>query len=362
MTNSATRGISGNRKAQDQAQDQTHRNTQRHEFIGAAGWAGCEIEPLMPDASHRSYYRLKKHPNPQNHNSQNRTAMLMDAPPPSESVSPFVALTQHLQTLKIRCPAIYCADHKNGFLLIEDLGDATFTKLLAVGFSEKVLYIKAVDTLIRITTHADATQMKLNSPFATKLDHYALPQFLSEARLFVDWYLPAQTGKATTQPVINDFLTACTQIFQALPALKPSLTLRDFHVDNLMIVKDECAVLDYQDALIGSCAYDLVSLLEDARRDLSAPLQNAMLERFLSATAIPRQAFMHHYIAWGVQRHLKVAGIFTRLSVRDHKPQYLKHLDRVRQLIQRALHSPDNHPALAPLREWSKDHKIDLSP
>ena len=235
--------------------------------------------------------------------------------------------------------------------MIEDLGDLTFAKLLDQGASETVLYSQAVRLLAALHDHPDASR--------TALEPYDFQHFIDEALLFVDWYFPAVAGKGTSAAMRARYVEAWNKVYQALPALPNSLVLRDYHVDNLMQVDHECAVLDYQDALAGSIAYDLVSLLEDARRDISPELRHGMIELYCSLRReIDRDNFLHHCAVWGAGRHAKVAGIFTRLWVRDNKPAYLKHIPRVLGYFARSME--DN--VLEPVRNWLSESGIELTP
>ncbi len=318
-----------------------NRDQLRRAFLAENRWGDAEVLPLKPDASFRHYLRLR-------HNGT--TAMLMDAPPPRENVNAFVAVTRHLEKLGVRAPAIYGADADNGFLLLEDLGDQTFARLLAEGHDERALYRQAIDVLGRINGHPEAA--------AIELPIYNIEPALAEANLLLDWYIPARCERPVSAAARDSFAQIWAEMLDALASLEATLVLRDYHIANLMLTGGDCAVLDYQDALIGSPAYDLVSLLEDARRDIAPPLANEMMELYLSQNpAIDRRTLHQHCIVWGAQRHCKVAGIFVRLWLRDGKDAYLRHLPRVMQLLQRHLHEP----ALKPLRDWLDNHLGELT-
>ena len=267
--------------------------------------------------------------------------MLMDAPPEHENTTAFVRITQHLQRLGIRAPCIHRVDYDNGFVLLEDLGDNTFTRLIKAGAEETGLYDRAIDLLTELRNHPQAIDLNVGK--------YDRDIFIGEARLFTDWYLPALPDAPVGDSMQSAYVEAWRSVFDDLPALEATLTLRDYHVDNLMLVDNRCAVLDYQDALIGPPAYDVVSLLEDARRDIDPDLASRSLERYLADMKIAdRPAFMHHYDVWGAQRHCKVAGIFMRLWLRDNKPVYLRHLSRVITLLAAKL----RQPSLRPVAQW----------
>jgi aminoglycoside/choline kinase family phosphotransferase len=181
---------------------------------------------------------------------------------------------------------------------------------------------------------------------------------IDESLLMPDWYYPAVRGAPVTTRIRQDYIDAWHQVLNHLPALDPTLVLRDFHIDNLIQVNrgdvaGQCGLLDFQDAVIGPPAYDLMSLLEDARRDISPESVESMLRHYLSSMPdIDSDFFMSSYHVLGLQRHCKVAGIFTRLATRDAKPAYRQHLPRVLKFISLRL----NHPLVMPIREWFEQH------
>lgn len=307
-------------------------------FLAAAGWGDAKRHPLAGDASFRRYYRLER---------KGATALLMDAPPPQEDVRPFLLVARTLRDLGFSAPAILAAETMAGLLLIEDFGDDTYTSLLAKGADEGALYALAIDVLI-------ALQQRFTPSVAPGLPLYDDTRLLNEAALLVDWFLPAVTGKATPPDLRDAYLDLWRGLFPLARAVPATLVLRDYHVDNLMRIADRsglaaCGLLDFQDAVLGPMTYDLVSLLEDARRDIAPGLARSMRERYLAAfPALDRAAFDASVAVLGAQRHCKVVGIFTRLDRRDGKPRYLVHIPRLWRLIDQDL----RHPVLAPLKDW----------
>ena len=320
------------------------RARQLNAFLKDAGWAAAEQAPLSGDASFRRYIRLFLN---------GKKAMVMDAPPAHEDVRPYVLIDKHLRLLDFSAPEILFEDLANGFLLLEDFGDATFTNLLASGTDETALYTLATDVLI--TLHA------INTPTTTPnwLPPYNDTRLQDEAALLLDWFMPAQ-GLAVSTKARADFERIWLDLFAHAHSGPRTLVLRDYHVDNLMRLEARESVkasglLDFQDALAGHPAYDLMSLLQDARRDIPASLQAAMLERYRDAMNLAGATwdnFERAYTILAAQRHAKVIGIFTRLDRRDAKPVYLKHIDRLWRLLEQAL----EHPALCDMRAWMESH------
>jgi aminoglycoside/choline kinase family phosphotransferase len=311
----------------------------RQQFLENSSFAGASLEALPVDASFRSYFRIL---------GGDKRALLMDAPPPVEDVRPFVRIARHLVELGLSAPLIYDCDEKQGFLTLEDFGDETYTRLLAAGESEQALYGLGIDALVSLHKHKEAT--------AVEAPVYSLDVMLAESLVFTEWFYPWLIDSKPTHGSLDGYLSAWQQILQGLPKPASSLVLRDYHVDNLMRLGDRegvaaCGLLDFQDALIGPAAYDVVSLLEDARRDLSPGLVEEMLARYGAAD----ENFMQWYHVLGAQRHCRVLGVFVRLFERDDKDVYLKHLPRVARLLLSHLDQAE----LLPLRNWVEQHLED---
>ena len=306
------------------------------EFLDATGWSGNQVVPLAGDASFRRYYRLA---------GNGGSAVLMDAPPPQEDIGPFVAVAGLLRELGLSAPEVLAQDRAEGFLLLEDFGDDTYTRLLARGADEPALYRLAVDTLV-------ALQRAAGSRGTPELAPYDIERLLGEAALLVDWYRPL-AGE-----LHEEYLALWRALLPDAVVAPPTLVLRDYHIDNLMLLPNRsgvrsCGLLDFQDAVTGQPSYDLVSLLEDARRDIPGPLRQAMTERYLAAfPGLDRQAFLRSAAILSAQRNCKILGIFTRLWKRDGKRQYLAHIPRVWQLLEGDL----RHPALTPIGCWLDRH------
>lgn len=321
---------------------QETRAEQRKAFLAAAGWGRAERRLLAADASFRHYDRLQ---------GPGGSAVLMDAPPDKEPVGPFLQVAEILHDMDLSAPSILAADSKLGFVLLEDFGDRTFTHVLGRGGDEEALYRLALDVLIEL-------QRRWRPELGIGFKPYDMDTLLAEARLLVDWFLPATTGRASSARTVESYLDAWRACLTEVSGHREVLVLRDYHVDNLMLLPGRsgpaaCGLLDFQDALLGAATYDLVSLLEDARRDLGPGLAEAMLERWHQA--LPerdREADALSYACLGAQRSAKIAGIFTRLDRRDGKSRYLAHLPRVLRLIAKDI----AHPALAPVAAWFDEY------
>jgi N-acetylmuramate 1-kinase len=307
-------------------------------FLHTCGWGGAVPVPLAGDASFRRYHRLQ---------GSGRHAVLMDAPPPQEDVTPYIYVSTLLRNLGFSAPEVFAEDRAGGFLLIEDFGDGTYTRLLDRGADEQVLYSLAVDTLVEL-------QRAVERCGAPNLPPYDVPRLLTEAALLVDWYMPAVLGSPLSEALREEFLALWQAVLPQAALTSDTLVLRDYHVDNLMLLHHRsgvrsCGLLDFQDAVCGPPSYDLVSLLEDARRDVPAELRRMMIERYLVAfPALDRSAFLRSAAILAVQRNCKILGIFTRLWKRDGKPGYLVHIPRIWRLLEQDL----GHPALAQITQW----------
>jgi len=315
------------------------RDPRRHAmttFLGTAGWGDASAVPLAGDASFRRYWRLARN---------GSSAVLMDAPPPQEDIGPYVAVAALLRDLGLSAPEVLAEDSDEGFLLLEDFGDDTYTRLLARGADEPALYTLAVDTLI-------ALQRAAGPRGTPEIPPYDMERLLGEAALLVDWYRPLDSG------LREEYLALWREVLPDAMVSRPTLVLRDYHVDNLMLLPDRpgikgCGLLDFQDAVTGPPSYDLVSLIEDARRDVPASLCQAMTERYLAAfPELDRHAFLRSAAILAAQRNCKILGIFTRLWKRDGKRQYLAHIPRVWRLLEADL----RHPTLTPIARWLDRH------
>lgn len=298
-------------------------------FLAGAGWGGSVIEPLPGDASFRRYFRIRA-------GDGGRSAMLMDAPPPEEDTRPFLHVGQWLLANGLRAPEIYAEDGARGFVLMEDFGDTRMRDHLDIAPQDELAaYRTAIDALVA-----------LHGLPAGPFEPYDMAVYQREVNLLPEWFCPAAgiTVDAAGYTAAWDEALA-----PLLARQQPGVTvLRDYHAENIMLLPDgEQGLIDYQDALVGHPAYDLVSLLQDARRDVSPQLERAMLDHY-AARIDAGPDFAADYARLGAQRNAKIVGIFARLWKRDGKPRYLAMIPRVWEAMERDL----AHPALAPVAAW----------
>ena len=319
----------------------SEREGQRRGFAARAGWGDATYRLLAGDASTRHYERLTK---------GDATAVLMDDPPPGHSVGTFGRIARLLRDMGYSAPKILDVDEALGFALLEDLGDDSFSALLVgpdASSLERTLYESATDCLVDLH----------RQPAPPDLPHYDPGWMLSDATLFLETAI----DDAVEPVMAEEFEAAWHGPLDEATQGPAVLCLRDFHAGNLMWLPargdggcgtseiSRIGLLDFQDARLGPAAYDLVSLLQDARRDLGAGLEQAMLARYLSTWPnLDEAAFRAAYAILGAQRAVRIIGIFHRLAKQDGKPTYLAHLPRVWRHLDANL----AHPALTPVRAW----------
>lgn len=359
--------------------DEKSRAAERDDFITHGGWGEAERIVFPGDASTRSYQRLK-------HNG--RSAILMDAPaaaeapacPPESSpaereglgynalarlagprLEAFGGIAKALTERGFSAPQILEADLERGFLLIEDLGDDLFARIIPRDAHEGTLYAKAVDTLAALYRCSFEERVSLGGRDWPLLayDDVALH---AETDLFLDWYAARHAGASVDEEARESWREIWAEAFQRLGAHAPGLVLRDYHAENLIHLPQRdghaaVGLLDFQDALMGHPAYDLVSLIEDARRSVERSLAIPLKARFVEKAGLSDPAcFDAAYVVLGAQRNAKILGIFVRLAVRDGKRRYLDMLPRVARHLVYDL----QHPALKPLKSWFQAFVPDL--
>lgn len=298
------------------------------QFLDRSGWLGGQRIRIAGDASNRKYDRLSL--------PGGKTAILMDAAPDTgEDVRPFIHIAAYLRRIGFSAPMIFAADEDAGFLLIEDFGDALFADLMMADPNQQIpLYRASVDVLIDLHKSPPLPLPQCDAQWLTKMTE---PVF--------EWYVQ---GAETS--LVSAFTEVFSPLAKAFDSENNVTILRDYHAQNLLWLPDRTGtarvgILDFQDALQGHRAYDLVSILQDARRDVSPEIEAEMVNYYLSQTGADSEEFMRCYALLGAQRNLRILGIFARLCLRDGKPSYVDLIPRVWNYVQRNL----SHPDLAPL-------------
>ena len=293
-------------------------------FLDKNGWGMANRTVLAGDASFRTYERLIQN---------GKTTVLMNSPL-SENPDKFVFITHLLEETGLHPPCILAQDLENGFLLLEDFGDNTFSKLLKDGFNEFELYKKGVDTLI--TLHKNIKLPK------TGIIEHNFDRMMFEVSLLINWFGKYMVKGGLSDQACTEFKKIWTPLLNQLEKLPKTLTLLDYHADNLMITPSgDCGVLDYQDARLCSAVYDLMSLLEDERRIVSPTVRQDLINYYFQARPDIDTPFVRSSLpVVAMQRHTKVIGIFTRLCLRDNKKKYLDMIPLVWKLTETHLDNP----------------------
>jgi aminoglycoside/choline kinase family phosphotransferase len=344
----------------------------RQKFLHDAGWGEAEIAPLGGDASTRRYARLSR---------EGRRAMLMDQPQGAETaVAPvgadeatrralgynavarlagadcrrFTAAADYLRARGLGAPEIYAADYPQGLMILEDLGDTLFTDVLGQGPSEEELYKAAVEALAALHRERAPDLLAPGIPLFA-YDEVAL---IAETDLMLEWFLPLALGRKASEEEYREHRALWRKALDAIAGSEPVFVHRDYHAQNLMWLPEReglarVGLIDFQDAVAGSRAYDLISLTEDARRDVSPALGEIATSHYLATmraqgTPLDEARFRAEMAVMAAQRNTKIVGIFARLYARDGKRRYLSYLPRVWTYLERDL----SHPLMADLRVW----------
>jgi len=295
-------------------------------FLARHGLANAHLEPLSLDASARRYFRLPE-----------KGLLLMEDREDLVGFAAYVRLSRHLLGLGLSAPRVHGADPSNGLGLVEDFGTGTYSNCLDGGASEIDLYTLAVDALLHL--HHDTHGARIACPA------YDMSTYISELDIFSDWFVPALDPSLDRGRFSETFRALWIEALAPVAGGIKTLVLRDFHVDNLMYLPDRigvarCGLLDFQDGVLGHCEYDLVSLLQDARRDLAPGLEERLLKHYIAgapASLGGKATIRQRYALLGAQRHARIAGVFLRLCKRDGKTHYLAFLPRVLRQLETAL-------------------------
>ncbi len=318
-----------------------NRENLKLEFLNTCNLGKISITKLAADASYRRYERIQ---------NDQQSLILMDAPPEKEKTEPFINVANFLINNGLSAPKIIKSDIKNGFLLLEDFGDYTYSKILSknsqlINITETELYENAIDSLVHLHS----------LPYEQSgLSNYDDATLIKESLKFIDWYVTVINGEKLSKSVCEEYVIILKHLISTTKSIPKVVVLRDYHADNLMFLADRSGVcrtglLDFQDAVIGSAAYDLVSLLEDARRDVNPQLADQLISRYLkSCPHINRKDFQAAYSIFGIQRNLKIVGFCAEQAAKNKNPYYLSLLPRVWRHIDCDL----KHPLLLPMKNW----------
>jgi aminoglycoside/choline kinase family phosphotransferase len=348
------------------------RSAKARSFLAEAGWRDAELVALPGDASTRRYYRVWRN---------GRSAMLMDQPqnteapacPPSATpeerralgynavarlaganCARFIAAAGYLRERGLAAPEIYAADVAEGFVLLEDFGDDLYADVLGNGVDESVLYCVATDAIARLHARPAPHFLAGDVP----LYEYDFHAQLAETDLMTEWFVPLALGRSASPDEASEHRALWREVLAGTRMPGNVFVHRDYHAQNLFWLAERqglarVGMIDFQDALSGNRSYDLISLLEDARRDVAPELAATMRERYLAAVnadgrVLDEDVFAAEAAVTAAQRNAKIAGIFARLANRDGKRRYLTFVPRVWRYLERDL----SHPILAKLRAW----------
>ena len=302
------------------------RNIERINFLEKNNISDAQIVPLKTDASSRKYFRIFL--------KSGQSVVLADDELKRNKLPEFADLAAFLKEKKVKVPEVYATDFERGFLLLEDLGDDTFTRLLNKGENEAFLYELATDALIKIAGIEEC-------PKGVK--QLSKERLINDICFFADWYVPMAKGEPLTAREREEFVGLMGELADLAFKVPNRLVLWDYHVDNIMLKSQEkeCAVIDFQDALWGPLTYDVMSLLEDARREVSPDVQKNMKEKFFgSLTGVQREDFDDSYAFLSMFRHMRVLGRFTILAYVNGKPFYLQFVEHLWDMLSKTLQYP----------------------
>ncbi|MEJ8475203.1 tRNA (adenosine(37)-N6)-threonylcarbamoyltransferase complex ATPase subunit type 1 TsaE [Roseibium algae] len=334
------------------------------EFLNSSGWTQAERRHLQGDASARTYERV---------HGPKGSVVLMNSPAFSakkklgvelsysetvhlaQDVRPFVAIGRELYRRGFGAPEIHASDLEQGLLLLDDLGD---TGVLTDGFPDPERYETATLLLAKMHGETWPAEIPLGGGGSYRLPDFSRRALLAETDLLLDWYIPEMTGEQAPASMRQEFHELWNAVLNRISKAQCGWVLRDYHSPNLLWRAgksgiDRIGLIDFQDAVIGPVAYDVASLLLDARVEVLPDLEASLYRTYILARKeqnpdFDEVAFEAAYAVMGAQRITKVLGIFVRLARRDHKPGYLGHLPRMNAFLDRVL----VHPVLSDLKFW----------
>ena len=326
---------------------------QRIEFLKEAGWSGATETPVGEDWSQRKIFRVQL---------GGRSAILMHAVPdddpratPGHKLRDYIAISKFLRSIEISAPQVYAQDLPHGLLLVEDFGNDMFSNLMQNHPEQEAdLYMLATKTLVHIYKKTEFI------PF--DLPDYYKGYIHPSRRRVVDWYMPAVLGRKNEPGLAEDFLRTMALLEKGLPPVRRRFLHSDYHPGNLMWLPErngiqQTGLVDFQGAHMGPAPYDLVNLLDDARRIVPEKIKDDCIARFaLELHGEERESFLAWYPVLACQFHSRVIGQAIRLAIRDNKTRLLALMPTLREHMLRDL----SHPVLAPLKDWFAAHKVDF--
>ena len=314
----------------------------KESFLKKNGIRDYSIKPIPSDASFRKYNRII--------NKKGGQHILVISPKSKVDNVGFIKVSKIFKKINLSVPEIISYDERKNMFLLEDFGDNTFNKYIKIGYNEEKLYDLALKVLLHI---------KKKSPvYLNKLPQYSSDLFIKEFKLFLKWYWPLIYKKKPNKKIVSSIMKIWKELLSKNLKTTKVITHRDFHIDNLFFLKKRnglkaCGIIDFQDAVIGPSSYDLLSLLEDARRKVKGSVVKKIYNKYLSSlNKYDATNFNKEYITLAANRHIKVIGIFSRLFVRDKKKIYIKHIPRVWKMLEQNLEDP----TLYDLRLWFDEY------
>ncbi len=320
------------------------------ELLSLTAEIGCEsLTPLPRDVSPREYFRGTRKSEP---------FVLMRYPATDEKstaeLKQFLRIAAWLTENGLKAPLVFESNLQKGYALLEDLGNISFGRALREGYDRKDLYTLATDVLRRLR---EVKALEALPPFSES-------RIRQNIRQIADYYVPILHHQYMSDSAISQYLYIWRGIEQSLPPCPQGFLHADFHLENLMLQEtgegiERCALIDFQDALLGPVPYDLVNLLEDARMDVPADLQKNLIDRYCAGmSAKEKQAFDLWYRVLGTQFHCRVIGLFIKLAAEQSRDEYLIHISRLQNYLKTHL----EHPVLEPLKDWFEKEAVDLTP
>lgn len=326
----------------------------RSNFLESYGWAGAISTPIGEDWSPRKFFRIERN---------GQTAIVMYSVPdndpksiPGHKLKDFVRISGYLRDIGLSAPKVYATDFELGLLLVEDFGSQDFASLIALGKErERDHYLLATRALMHIYNKTEFIAMDLP-------DYYASHVHKGHRRV-VDWYMPAVLKRPNEDGVVEDYLSVWRKIERTLPQVKRRLLHGDFHPGNLMWLPErmdiqQAGLIDFQGAMMGPAPYDLVNLLEDARREVPLDLRKECLARYTSQLdRDDKESFLAWYPILSAQFHCRVIGQALRLAIRDGKTRLLS----IIPVLRHHLISDLSHPVLSDVKAWFDQHGVDFT-